>query len=934
MNLLRKEESPFLTDVAQYAGNHRGIQEGLMCWEIKDPSQEPFNNILEAVCQKVSQCRSLSRSKLLLIDIFLRGRTLETSAVYVMLAASTERQRKTAVKHLRRSSLLKEYPGLKIDHWDWPPHAPNVTMTGGKGKAPDTDLVYGCPSSTENDFELSRLNPPSISSGNFRIFSLEHDYALIEVPHGQTFNSALRYMSPQNTLSIGLGQVPILVATPSLGIVPGFLDGRPTLMRLPYANKFSRLYPINLSCPVSNGDCGSAVINQNTHQIYGFIVAASVEGRVAYISSADEIHNDIASRLNPGCSESLPTSPEVILNPPCNTLYVGNLPIDTREEELKALFTSQQGYKRLCFRTKLNGPMCFVEFEHVSFATQALHQMDGVNSASNQHHTTLFQPLEAGRRPPRSKAYHLNHARSSIQSFDAQFSSSRSSTQLAQSGQETRPGLDPPLTEIEPYASEICSIYSQGPNALRIPRQLLSQSATLAAKVDSTGGISTVHIHDITYDAGHVIVHFLATGTYQCLKPQGATAGKKYLSEFITAIRVYVASGALHLPSLRTLARGEIARVGDRLSLPAVIETMEVLGPSFGRLPGIIGYVESRIMSSIVKAPPATAKKLLSELVAPTTMSNLLLKSMVLLKLSQPLQRIRPLEKGEIALDAERQFEKNTHGLSTGDGLEGSQLSGPSVAGLVTVTELAMKEAEERADKKAHAEAILAQADVIQKARADLEAHEKSTALEEDELERLQSKKIKRGGRLLKKDQTRLQVLLDNVTARDEAQAALEAKEQAFKEASDLAKAAAIKEEEEEEDAGNNPESEEADLTRMEAELAALIASRYRSGGSIQKDRTLLSLLQEKASSRAEAQGGRETKHKAVCRPDADDHGLAGSPIIFKGNSPPSILDNDSGSGCRASFSPFATHGEHSSSSETNGLMTPESTQDSPSFVP
>ncbi|KAF4469788.1 hypothetical protein FALBO_3313 [Fusarium albosuccineum] len=444
--------------------------------------------------------------------------------------------------------------------------------------------------------------------------------------------------------------------------------------------------------------------------------------------------------------------------------------------------------------------------------------------------------------------------------------------------------------EHSPYASETCSIYFQGPNALRIPRQLLSQSATLAAKVDSTGGISTVHIHDITYDAGHVIVHFLATETYQCLKPQGATADKKYLSEFTTAIRVYVASEALHLPSLRTLARGEIARVGDRLSLPAVIETMEVLGPSFGRLPGIIGYVESRIMSSIVKAPSATAKELLSELVAPTTMSNLLLKSMVLLKLSQPLQRTRPLEKGEIALDADRQFEKNPNGLSTGDGLERFQLSGPSVAGLVTVTELAMKEAEERADKKAQAEAIQAQADAIQKARADLEAHERDTAPEKDELEYLLREKEKRG-------------------ARDKAQAALEAKEEAFKEAKGLAKAAAI---EEEEDASNNPESEEADLARMEAELATLIAT----------------------SSRAKAQGGRETKHKAACRPDADEPGLAGSPLISKGNLSPSILDKSSGSGCRASFSPFATHGEHSSSSETNDLMTPESTQDSPSFVP
>ncbi|KAL9579691.1 MAG: hypothetical protein Q9212_004956 [Teloschistes hypoglaucus] len=64
-------------------------------------------------------------------------------------------------------------------------------------------------------------------------------------------------------------------------------------------------------------------------------------------------------------------------NPPCNTLYVGNLPPDTSEDELKAMFSKQRGYKRLCFRTKQNGPMCFVEFEDISFATKALNELYG-----------------------------------------------------------------------------------------------------------------------------------------------------------------------------------------------------------------------------------------------------------------------------------------------------------------------------------------------------------------------------------------------------------------------------------------------------------------------------------------------------------------------------------------------------------------------------
>lgn len=64
-------------------------------------------------------------------------------------------------------------------------------------------------------------------------------------------------------------------------------------------------------------------------------------------------------------------------NPPCNTLYVGNLHPNTTEDELRELFSKAIGYKRLSFRNKGNSPMCFVEFEDVSCATLAMQELYG-----------------------------------------------------------------------------------------------------------------------------------------------------------------------------------------------------------------------------------------------------------------------------------------------------------------------------------------------------------------------------------------------------------------------------------------------------------------------------------------------------------------------------------------------------------------------------
>lgn len=69
-----------------------------------------------------------------------------------------------------------------------------------------------------------------------------------------------------------------------------------------------------------------------------------------------------------------------------NTLYVGNLPSSPPppgygpnhlEDSLRNLFSNQPGFRKLCFRQKSNGPMCFVEVGPCLFTRDAFEEADG-----------------------------------------------------------------------------------------------------------------------------------------------------------------------------------------------------------------------------------------------------------------------------------------------------------------------------------------------------------------------------------------------------------------------------------------------------------------------------------------------------------------------------------------------------------------------------
>ncbi|KAI5339659.1 hypothetical protein L3X38_018931 [Prunus dulcis] len=64
-------------------------------------------------------------------------------------------------------------------------------------------------------------------------------------------------------------------------------------------------------------------------------------------------------------------------NPPCNTLFIGNLGESINEEELRGLFNSQPGFKQMKVLRQERHTVCFIEFEDVNSASNVHHSLQG-----------------------------------------------------------------------------------------------------------------------------------------------------------------------------------------------------------------------------------------------------------------------------------------------------------------------------------------------------------------------------------------------------------------------------------------------------------------------------------------------------------------------------------------------------------------------------
>jgi hypothetical protein len=145
-------------------------------------------------------------------------------------------------------------------------------------------------------------------------------------------------------------------------------------------------------------------------------------------------------------------------------------------------------------------------------------------------------------------------------------------------------------TNSRPYGSPACTIPFASP--LTVPLDILKKSPKLQAAYESR----LPELPTIPEGVGHVLVHYLHTGTYESLRPRPTSTMSKQICELKTSIQAYAAARAYDLPDLMRLAEAKIDKYGEGLPLPALLEVARDAYPTLTEGDGwFLDYLRSRI---------------------------------------------------------------------------------------------------------------------------------------------------------------------------------------------------------------------------------------------------------------------------------------------------------------------------------------------------
>ncbi|TFA98340.1 hypothetical protein CCMA1212_009894 [Trichoderma ghanense] len=174
-----------------------------------------------------------------------------------------------------------------------------------------------------------------------------------------------------------------------------------------------------------------------------------------------------------------------------------------------------------------------------------------------------------------------------------------------------------------PYAIPSATLQLTDGSRLYVPAHLLAKSERLS----SLGRDGELQI-DVSHDVAHVLVHYLFTNDYQCLRPKGSSPNQRLVAEFETSIRVYIAAREYKLPLLEELAKAEITKLGSEFRIPFLFDVVKKAYPHPNEKDTWLRqFLQSRLRTlftdpkELLEWEPIPEEK-------PTTVSDILLKDL------------------------------------------------------------------------------------------------------------------------------------------------------------------------------------------------------------------------------------------------------------------------------------------------------------------
>jgi hypothetical protein len=87
------------------------------CWTDKGPAEEAFKKLSTEIAAVIkNKLGPVPSSSLIIYDIFMIGETAKTTVPQIMFSCNRKALRKAAVDVVRKSGILKDYPGVETGH--------------------------------------------------------------------------------------------------------------------------------------------------------------------------------------------------------------------------------------------------------------------------------------------------------------------------------------------------------------------------------------------------------------------------------------------------------------------------------------------------------------------------------------------------------------------------------------------------------------------------------------------------------------------------------------------------------------------------------------------------------------------------------------------------------------------------------------------------